>query len=191
MTEVPRRYDYTRPDNFNVNHLESGLPRWLIVLGFVWMLLSSFNCLHPVARFLSRIPVFFPIYEVGGLFILYIGMMRGMRPLYRPMTVFWIILLALDLLKMILFSLGPAADPIHPFFPILLLIIYIPLGGLILIWYRGRLQTVGIWMIVRILVMVVLYLVLAALNIRFGWYLDVAVLVTNIALAVSLYRVLA
>ncbi len=69
---------------------------------------------------------------------------------------------------------------------------YLPLGALIIIWYRGLLQQVGIWMIVRILVSFLLpiawYMTLgAALG---NLIMDAIIVIIELIYAWQFYRLL-
>ena len=75
-----------------------------------------------------------------------------MKPLYRPMTVAWWIVIALNVagfftetIPAIMFSIGlPVA--------VSLMLVYLPFGCAIAYNYRGRLRQVGVWMALYILV---------------------------------------
>ena len=75
-----------------------------------------------------------------------------MKPLYRPMTAAWWIVIALniagfvtEMIPAIMFTIGlPVA--------ICLMLVYLPLGCTIAYSYRGRLRQVGIWMALYILI---------------------------------------
>lgn len=83
------------------------------------------------------------IIKTFGPVVMYFGLMRGMKPLYRPLTVWWWIVIALefagfvpDLIPSIFYSVGlPVA--------VSLMLVYMPLGSLIAFNYRGQLRQVA------------------------------------------------
>lgn len=185
-----KRYSYARPDNVIINHIDSGLPKWLIIIGFIWMILGAIAAIHPIHLLVDPYPILFSIIDTGGTFILYLAMFLGMRHLYRPMSIFWILLLSMGVLKVVLYLIGPSVNELHPYFPMALILIYIPLGTLLTIWYRGRLKTVGICMAIRVVLMIAIFCALTLLGFPNEWYIDIPMFLINLALAVSLYRVL-
>jgi hypothetical protein len=92
------------------------------------------------------------IVQTFGAVVMYVGLLRGMKPLYRPFTVWWWIVIALnlagfvtELIPTIMFSVGlPVA--------VSLMLVYLPLGSAIIFNYRGRLRQVGLWMVLYILI---------------------------------------
>jgi hypothetical protein len=92
------------------------------------------------------------IVQTFGAVVMYFGLLRGMKPLYHPFTVWWWVVIALnlagfvtELIPAIMFSIGlPVA--------VSLMLVYLPLGSAILYNYRGRLRQVGLWMVLYILV---------------------------------------
>lgn len=137
-----------------VNHVDSGLPRWLIEAAFVSYLLQAVVNWSPLLELtndpgLSWIRA---IVQTFGALVMYVGLLRGMKPLYRPMTVGWWIVIALniagfitEMIPAIMFTIGlPVA--------IGLMLVYLPLGCAIAYSYRGRLRQVGIWMALYILI---------------------------------------
>ena len=137
-----------------VNHVDSGLPRWLIEAAFVSYLLQAVINWSPLLELtndpgLSWIRA---IVQTFGALVMYVGLLRGMKPLYRPMTVGWWIVIALniagfitEMIPAIMFTIGlPVA--------IGLMLVYLPLGCAIAYSYRGHLRQVGIWMALYILI---------------------------------------
>lgn len=138
---------------YRVNHVDSGLPRWLIEAAFVCYLLQAAINWTPLMHWMeAHAPLAQATIQTFGALVMYFGLMRGMKPLYRPMTVAWWIVIALNiagfvavLIPALMYSMGlPIA--------VTLMVVYLPLGCFIAYCYRGRLRQVGIWMAVYILV---------------------------------------
>ena len=137
-----------------VNHLNSGLPRWLIEAAFVCYLLQAVLNWAPLLHWVNDAHLSWArgIVQTFGPVVMYIGLMRGMKPLYRPFTVWWWLVIALnlagfvtELISAITYSIGlPVA--------VSLMLVYVPLGSAIAFNYRGRLHQVGIWMVLYILI---------------------------------------
>ena len=137
-----------------VNHVDSGLPRWLIEAAFVCYLLQAVVNYAPLIHWMNDASLSWvrAIIQTFGAVVMYVGLLRGMKPLYRPMTVAWWIVIALNVagfftetIPAIMFSIGlPVA--------VSLMLVYLPLGTAIAICYRGRLRQVGVWMALYILI---------------------------------------
>ena len=137
-----------------VNHVNSGLPRWLIEAAFVCYLLQAIVNWAPLLHWMNDAHLSWVrgIVQTFGAVVMYVGLMRGMKPLYRPFTVWWWIVIALnlagfvtELIPAIMFSGGlPVA--------VSLMLVYLPLGSAIIFNYRGRLRQVGLWMVLYILI---------------------------------------
>ncbi len=137
-----------------VNHLDSGLPRWLIEAAFVCYLLQAVLNWSPLLHWVNDAHLSWArgIVQTFGPIVMYVGLMRGMKPLYRPFTVWWWIVIILnlvgfvtELIPAIMFSIGlPVA--------VSLMLVYLPLGSLIIFNYRGRLRQVGLWMVLYIMI---------------------------------------
>lgn len=90
--------------------------------------------------------------QTFGAVVMYFGLMRGMKTLYRPFRVLWWIVIALnlagfvtELIPAIMFTVGlPVA--------VSLMLVYLPLGSALIYNYRGRLRQVGLWMVLYILI---------------------------------------
>lgn len=138
----------------HVNHVNSGLPRWLIEAAFVCYLLQAVLNWAPLLHWVNYAHLSWVrgIVQTFGPVVMYIGLMRGMKPLYRPLMVWWWIVIALnlagfvtELVPSIMYSIGlPVA--------ISLMLVYLPLGCAIFFGYRGRLRQVGLWMVLYILI---------------------------------------
>lgn len=137
-----------------VNHVDSGLPRWLIEVAFVCYLLQAALNWAPLLHWVNDAHLSWArgIVQTFGPVVMYVGLMRGMKPLYRPFTVWWWIVIALnlagfltELIPAIMYSVGlPVA--------VSLMLVYVPLGSLIIYTYRGRLRQVGLWMVIYIMI---------------------------------------
>ena len=137
-----------------VNHVDSGLPRWLIEAAFVCYLLQAVVNYAPLIHWMNDASLSWvrAIIQTFGAVVMYVGLLRGMKPLYRPMTVAWWIVIALNVagfftetIPAIMFSIGlPVA--------VSLMLVYLPFGCAIAYNYRGRLRQVGVWMALYILV---------------------------------------
>ena len=137
-----------------VNHVDSGLSRWLIEAAFVCYLLQAAINWSPTMHWMEEMNLSWirAIIQTFGSLVMYVGLLRGMRPLYRPFTVAWWIVIALnvagcvtEMVPAIMYTVGlPVA--------ISLMLVYLPFGCLIAFSYRGRLRQVGIWMALYILI---------------------------------------
>ena len=138
-----------------INKVESGLPRWLIEVGFVLFVLQAINTSYDIAEWVDanglQAPVWFIV--LAGDMILYYAMMRGMKPLVRPFTVLWWILIVVV-----------AAGDITSMFPESIIdmalavttpLVYLPLGFAMTYFYRGWLQWVGILMVAYMVTMII------------------------------------
>jgi len=141
-------------DQYLVNHLDSGLPRWLIEVAFVCYLVQAVINWAPLMHWMNETHLSWVrgIVQTFGAVVMYFGLMRGMKALYRPFTVWWWIVIVLnlagfvtELIPAIMFSVGlPLA--------VSLMLVYVPLGCAIAFNYRGRLRRVGLWMVLYILI---------------------------------------
>ena len=138
---------------YRVDHVDSGLPRWLIEAAFVCYLLQAAINWAPLMHWMeAHVPLASAIIQTFGALVMYFGLMRGMKSLYRPMTIAWWIVIALniagfftEMIPAIMYSIGlPVA--------VSLMLVYLPLGCAIVYNYRGRLRHVGIWMVLYILI---------------------------------------
>ena len=98
-----------------VNHVDSGLPRWLIEAAFVCYLLQAVVNYAPLIHWMNDASLSWvrAIIQTFGAVVMYVGLLRGMKPLYRPMTVAWWIVIALNVagfftetIPAIMFSIG-------------------------------------------------------------------------------------
>ena len=165
-----------------INKVDSGMPRWLIELGFVLFVAQAVCTENTIFYWIESHGMEIPrsiIVLIGDL-ILYYAMMVGMKPLRRPFTTLWWILIILDMAGNITFVSSDSivdlvlaiANPLA----------FLPLGFAIAFFYRGWLQWVGILMVGYMVTMIVLPIMLApflpvlivdiiaiAGQIAFGW----------------------
>ena len=165
-----------------INKVDSGMPRWLIELGFVLFVAQAVCTENTIFNWIESHGMEIPrsiIFLIGDL-ILYYGMMVGMKPLRRPFTTLWWILIVLDMAGNITFI---ASDSIIDLvLAIANPLAFLPLGFAIAFFYRGWLQWVGILMVGYMVTMIILPIMLApflsillidliaiAGQIAFGW----------------------
>ena len=175
--------------------LSCGIPRGVIEAAF-WIMIAAAICSwHSVNDWmLAHIPVVLGLVNTVGMVIMYYGFMRGMKPLEHPLTVLWWIAIGLNLADFVLFCFGDAAHEISAITSTALPLVYLPLGILIYVWYRGHLGQAGLWMVIRILVVnlvPVLFYLAGLLDLSWGLILmEVLTIGADICYAWALRRVL-
>ena len=138
---------------FRVNYVESGLPRWLIEAAFVCYLLHAASNWTPWLSWMeTNVPMALAFIQTFGALVMYVGLMRGMRTLYRPMTVAWWIVIVLNIAGIVPYCAPELCYTIGLPLAVSLMLIYLPLGLAIAICYRGRLRWVGVWMALYIFI---------------------------------------
>lgn len=146
-------HDKTIAEQRCVNHVESGLPRWLIEMAFVCLILQGITTWTPILHwFMEHAPILLAIIQTFGAVVMFYAVMQGMKSLYKPFTYLWWIVIALNLAGFVTTSIPLINEIIGIPIAISLMLVYIPLGCSIAIFYRGRLQQVGIWMVLYILI---------------------------------------
>ena len=143
-----------------INKVDSGMPRWLIELGFVLFVAQAVCTENSINNWIESHGMEIPrtIVFLIGDFILYYGMMVGMKPLRRPFTTLWWILIVLDMAGNITFI---ASDSIIDLvLAIANPLAFLPLGFAIAFFYRGWLQWVGILMVGYMVTMIILPIML-------------------------------
>ena len=143
-----------------INKVDSGMPRWLIELGFVLFVAQAVCTENSINNWIESHGMEIPrtIVFLIGDFILYYGMMVGMKPLRRPFTTLWWILIVLDMAGNITFI---ASDSIiNLVLAIANPLAFLPLGFAIAFFYRGWLQWVGILMVGYMVTMIILPIML-------------------------------
>ena len=90
--------------------------------------------------------------QTFGALVMYFGLMRGMKPLYRPMTAAWWIVIALNIAGFVPLLFPVLMETVGMPVAVSLMLVYLPFGCAIAYNYRGRLRQVGIWMALYILI---------------------------------------
>lgn len=153
LNDIDINHDKTIAEQRCVNHVESGLPRWLIEMAFVCLILQGITTWTPILHwFMEHAPILLAIIQTFGAIVMFYAVMQGMKSLYKPFTYLWWIVIALNLAGFVTTSIPVINEIIGIPIAISLMLVYIPLGCSIAIFYRGRLQQVGIWMVLYILI---------------------------------------
>jgi len=184
--------DYTQSALRNINHLDSGLPKWVITAAFVIMVVAAICTISEIDLWLKEYaPGAIALINTVGMVTMYYATMRGMKRLYHPLTAWWVIVLVLNILSFICILFEAALPEVSFIVACALPLAYLPLGALIIIWYRGRLQQVGIWMIVRILVVFLVPIAWYMLGIGLNnLFLDTIIVIIELIYAWQFYRLL-
>jgi hypothetical protein len=137
-----------------VNHVDSGLPRWLIEAAFVCYLLQAAINYAPMMHWMDGAHLSWVrgFVQTFGALVMYFGLLRGTKPLYRPFTVWWWVVIALNLVGFVTEMIPSIMYVVGLPVAVLLMLVYLPLGCAIAFSYRGRLRQVGIWMALYILI---------------------------------------
>jgi hypothetical protein len=138
---------------YRVNHVDSRLPRWLIEVAFACLLLQGVCTWTLLMHWMeAHLPLALAVIQTFGAVVMYYGLLRGMKPLYRPCTIWWRLVIALNLAGFITTALPVIPREVALAVALSLMLVYVPLGVLIAVSYRGRLRQVGIWMALYILI---------------------------------------
>lgn len=138
---------------YTVDYVGSGLPRWLIELAFLCYLLQAAINWAPLMHWMEEhAPLASATIQTFGALVMYYGLMRGMKPLYRPMTVVWWIVIALNIVGFLPLLFPVLIETIGLPVAVSLMLVYLPFGCAIVYHYRGWLRQVGIWMALYILI---------------------------------------
>ena len=133
--------------------LHSGIPRFVIDAAFAIMVLAAICSYGSIQEWMyQRVPILLGLLNTVGMVTLYFAIKRGMKSLPHPFTVLWWVVIGVNLLDFVVYCLGDAAHGVAAATATVLPLIYLPLGILIVVWYRGRLGQVGLWMALRILI---------------------------------------
>ena len=171
-------------DNRHINHLDCGLPQWLLTIGFILMVMAAVCTVSALDSWLrEQAPLALAAINTVGMLIMYFATMLGMKPLYRPLTWWWGLVIALNIVSFASISLGALWPEVDFIIACALPLAYLPLGILIAIWYHGQLQHLGIWMIVRILTVFLLPIAWFML----GWDMNSVVMQGIIVLVELIY----
>ena len=172
----------TEKQSIYINKVNSGMPRWLVELGFVLYVAQAVCTENTITNWIESNGLTIPrsiIFLIGDL-ILFYGMMVGMKPLRHPFTTLWWILIILDMAGNITFALPDSI--INLALAIANPLAFLPLGFAIAYFYRGWLQWVGILMVGHMVTMIIfpimldpilpwllIDLIAIAGQIAFGW----------------------
>lgn len=138
---------------YRVDYVVSGLPRWLIELAFVCYLLQAAINWGPLMQWMDdHSPLASAIIQTFGALVMYYGLMKGMKPLYIPMTIAWWIVIALNIAGFVTSAIPAIMYTIGLPVAVSLMLVYLPFGCAIAYNYRGRLRRVGVWMALYILI---------------------------------------
>ena len=138
---------------YRVNYVDSGMPRWLIEAAFVCCLMQAVCNWSPLLHWMEEHASWaLAVIQTFGALVMYIGLLQGMKPLYRPMTVGWWIVIALNIAGFVAVLIPALMGPVGLPVAVSLMVVYLPLGCAIAYCYRGRLRQVGIWMALYILI---------------------------------------
>ena len=138
---------------YRVNYVDSGMPRWLIEAAFVCCLMQAVFNWSPLLHWMEEHASWaLAVIQTFGALVMYIGLLQGMKPLYRPMTVGWWIVIALNIAGFVAVLIPALMGPVGLPVAVSLMVVYLPLGCAIAYCYRGRLRQVGIWMALYILI---------------------------------------
>ena len=142
---------------YRVNHVDSGLPRWLIEAAFVCYLLHAASNWTPLLLWMGEhAAMALAFVQTFGAVVMYFALLRGMRPLYRPFTVAWWIVLVLNIAGIVPYFAPELLFAIGLPLAVSLMLVYLPFGCLIAFSYRGRLRQVGVWMALYILISLII-----------------------------------
>ena len=187
--------DLIQLDGRRIDKFKNGLnpPRWLIEVLFVLMVLAAICCWTSIMRWMQAHASFcYALMQTVSMTSFYILVMTGMKSLKRPFTILWIIVIMLNLMGLFVMGLSVVPDFIDIGLALSLPIAYLPLGLGIFLVYRGRLQTMGLLMVIRILgvtlLPVVYYLFIPQFPLAI---LDITVILLEIIYAWSLRRLFA
>jgi len=138
---------------YRVNYVASGLPRWLIEIAFLCYLLQAAINWTPLMHWMeAHASLASATIQTFGALVMYFGLMRGMRPLYRPMTVAWWVVIVLNIAGFVPLLFPVLIETVGMPVAVSLMLVYLPFGCAIAYNYRGRLRQVGIWMALYILI---------------------------------------
>lgn len=183
-------------NTMQTDKLPCGLPRPVLDAAFIVMLLAAFCSYHTLSEWLTNnFPVGYAVLTTIGMVILYYACMRGMKGLPHPLTWLWWVVIGLNLAGFVLSCLGDVLHGLNAALATLLPLAYLPLGVLLLVWNRGRLASTGLWMMIRILVVILIPVLFYMAGLfEYSWGLIVMEIITigvDIWYAWTLRRVLA
>lgn len=183
----------TKP--WHIDYLDCGIPRWIIETAFGIMIIAALLCATPTLDWMSQhMPVTQSILNTVGMVVIYLCFLRGMKGLAHPLTALWWAAIVLNLLGFAVSCFGQTLESIGAATAAALPLVYLPLGFLLALWYRGRLASAGIWMVIRILIanlVPVLFYVTGWIQTQAGTIvMDVITVAADLVYAFMLRRVL-
>ena len=189
-------FHYSYMHTTTINHLKTSLPLWTIELAFGFMLLSALLSPTPITDwFYAHCAWLKAIINTTGDVIFYWAFWHGMKKLYKPLTAWWIALLTLVCAGFVTTSLLQIAacyeimELAGVVVAMVIPLVYIPLGMLLLLYYKGALAYVGVGMIIKCIVSNILPVILVLLGWNdVYWVLDVLFVVTLAVYAYLLRR---
>jgi hypothetical protein len=160
LNESARMMANDKRRSIYINKVKSGLPRWLIEIGFVLYVVQALYTEGNISKWVigNGLQVPMSMIILVSDMILFCGVMRGMKTLIRPFTLLWWIFIIVIAAGDIAF-----ADPdsfVNLALAVATPLVYLPLGFAITFFYRGWLQWVGILMIAHMVTMIVLPIML-------------------------------
>ena len=171
---------------YRVNYVDSGMPRWLIEAAFVCCLMQAVCNWSPLLHWMEEHASWaLAVIQTFGALVMYIGLLRGMKPLYRPMTVGWWIVIALNIAGFVAVLIPALMRPVGLPVAVSLMVVYLPLGCAIAYCYRGRLRQVGIWMALYILISSIVPVLTYLLFPADSWIGNLSLEVSTIAVITS------
>ena len=179
-----------------IDVIQSGMSRIVLDSSFIVMVLAALCSHHTISEWMMvHFPVLNALLTTIGMVVIYYACMRGMKRLSHPLSWLWWAVIGLNILGFVLSCLGDKLHAVNAGTATLLPIVYLPLGVLIYVWYRGRLGSVGLWMVIRILVVnlvPVLFYMSGFLETDWGfWMMEVITIGVDLWYAWTLRRVLA
>lgn len=188
LSETARMKANTEKQSLYIDKVNSGMPRWLVELGFVLYVAQAVCTENTITNWIESNGLTIPrsiIFLIGDL-ILFYGMMVGMKPLRHPFTTLWWILIILDMAGNITFALPDSI--INLALAIANPLAFLPLGFAIAYFYRGWLQWVGILMVGHMVTMIIFPIMLDPI---LPWLLiDIIAIAGQIAFGWSMRQVL-
>lgn len=181
-----------------VYHLESPLPRWAVEAAFGMMVLAAVLTISPVSQYMyAHCAWLKALINTIGDVVIYTALCLAMRRLPHPLKGWWITLLVLVVAgctTSLLRSVEAWRDTMEigdVLIAGLTPLVYIPLGALLLAYYRGALAQAGVWMMIRSIVCNLLPIVWVLMGVNDDFIvLDILYVAINILYAWSLRRVL-
>ena len=79
--------DYTQSALRNIDHLDSGLPKWVITAAFIIMVAAAICTISQIDSWMKEhASIAIALINTVGMIAMYYATMRGMKHLYHPLT---------------------------------------------------------------------------------------------------------